>query len=306
MDILKVGASLGTGGFGFWNGKGVDLVSHLAGWDATITEAGGAYASFRISYKGWQVSGVTTNVNADFSMHAGSRLVHTHLRFDRALPKLAIGVVKHPDTELIVSSTDVTDMAYVYVASWGKQSLDGDSLGMAVLFRRGTLDHQETTSTDYVAVVDPEGQDYDYHFLAAWAGEPGGITTKEAFVAYLERQAEELTLAPRERLQTSLSKQAKLAPITAAGALGWARRLADSELARKTLLYRRTAGTPTGAASPSSNTTSAGSCRWPTMSSIRSLPTPNTRASCSSSPARSSTHGEKSRPTMRAPIVSTR
>jgi unsaturated rhamnogalacturonyl hydrolase len=238
MDILKVGASLGTGGFGFWNGKGVDMVSHLAGWDATIIEAGGAYASFRIKYKGWQVGGQTTNVSADFSMHGGSRLVHTRLHFDRALAKLAIGIVKHPDTELIVSSTEVTDMAYGYVASWGQQSLAGDSLGMAVLFRRGTLDHRETTSTDYVAVVDPDGQDYDYHFLAAWAGEPGGITTREAFVADLERQAEELTLAPRERLQTSLSKQAKLTPITAQSALGWARKLADSELARKTLLYR--------------------------------------------------------------------
>jgi rhamnogalacturonyl hydrolase YesR len=237
MDILKVGASLGAGGFGFWNGMGVDRVSHVAGWDATITEAGGAYASFRITYKGWQVGGSTTNVDADFSMHGGSRLVHTHLRFDRALSKLAIGVVKHPDTELIVSSTDVTDMAYGYVASWGRQSLDGDALGMAVLFRRGTLDRQVTTDTDYVAVVTPDGQDYGYHFLAAWAGEPGGITTRDAFVAYLEQQAEELTLAPRERLQTSLSKQAKLAPITAQSALGWARKLADSELARKTLLY---------------------------------------------------------------------
>ncbi|HWO10053.1 MAG TPA: glycoside hydrolase family 88 protein [Polyangiaceae bacterium] len=237
MDILKVGASLGTGGFGFWNGTGVDLVSRLSGWDATITEAGGAYASFRIAYKGWQVGGLTTNVHADFSMHGGSRLVRTHLRFDRAPSKLAIGVVKHPDTQLIVSSADVTDMAYGYVASWGRQSLDGESLGMAVLFRRGTLDHQETTSSDYVAVVSPEGQDYDYHFLAAWAGEPGGITTYEAFVAYLDQQTEELTLAPRERLHTSLSKQAKLGPTTAQSALGWAKKLADSELERKTLLY---------------------------------------------------------------------
>jgi unsaturated rhamnogalacturonyl hydrolase len=257
MDILKVGESLGTGGFGFWNGKGVDPVSRVRGWDATITEGGiteggiteggiteggiteggGSYASFRITYKGWQVGGLTTNVNADFSMHGGSRLVHTRLHFDQPLKNLAIGVVKHPDTELLVSSTDVTDMAYGYVASWGKQSLDGDSLGMAVLFRRGALDHQETTSSDYVAVVTPGGQDFDYHFLAAWAGEPGGISTKEAFVAYLAQQTEELTLPLRERLQTSLSKRAKLTAITSETALGWARRLADSELSRKTLLY---------------------------------------------------------------------
>ena len=53
MDILKVGASLGTGAFGFWNGKGVDRVNEVTGWDATITEPGGSYASFRIAYKGW-------------------------------------------------------------------------------------------------------------------------------------------------------------------------------------------------------------------------------------------------------------
>ncbi len=238
MDILKVGASLGTGGFGFWNGKEVERVSQVAGWRATVTEAGGAYASFRIDYQGWRVGGITTNVRADFSMHGGSRLVHTRLHFDEPLPRLAIGVVKHPDTELLASSLDVTGMAYGHVASWGKQSLDGAPLGMAVLFRRGALEQREITSSDYVAVVEPDGRDFDYYFLAAWAGEPGGITSKEAFAAYLEQAAEELTLLPRERLHTKLSAQAKQAPLTSEAALGWAKKLADSELARKTLLYR--------------------------------------------------------------------
>jgi unsaturated rhamnogalacturonyl hydrolase len=238
MDILKVGASLGTGGFGFWNGKGVELVSQVEGWDASITEPGGLYASFRISYKGWNVAGTKSNLSADFSMRGGSRLVHTRLHSDTLLPTLAIGVVKHPDTELLLGSTDVTEMAYSYVASWGKQSLDGGMLGMAVLFRRGALESQQTTSSDYVAVVTPRGRDFDYHFLAAWAGEPGGVATKAAFVAYLEQQTEELTFALRERLLTTRSAQAKVFPTSAEAALGWAKKLADSELTRKTLLYR--------------------------------------------------------------------
>src|SRR5688572_7700978 len=57
MDILKVGASLGTGGFGFWNGKAVDLVSRVDGWDAAILEPAGIYSAFRIKYKAWQVGG---------------------------------------------------------------------------------------------------------------------------------------------------------------------------------------------------------------------------------------------------------
>ncbi|HKO95256.1 MAG TPA: glycoside hydrolase family 88 protein [Polyangiaceae bacterium] len=238
MDILKVGASLGTGAFGFWNGKGVELVSQVEGWDAAITEHGGLYASFRINYKGWNVGGKKSNLSADFSMRGGSRLVHTRLHSDTPLPTLAIGVVKHPDTELLVGSTDVTEMAYSYVASWGQQSLDGGLLGMAVLFRRGALQSQETTSSDYVAVVTPRGQDFDYHFLAAWAGEPGGVATRAEFVAYLEQQSEELTLALRERLRTTRSQQAQVFPSNAESALGWAQKLADSELARKTLLYR--------------------------------------------------------------------
>src|SRR5688572_24913577 len=69
MDILKVGASLGTGGFGAWNGTGVEMVSRVSGWETTITEAGGLYASFRIVYEDWQVGGSKTDVRADFSMH---------------------------------------------------------------------------------------------------------------------------------------------------------------------------------------------------------------------------------------------
>jgi rhamnogalacturonyl hydrolase YesR len=237
MDILKVGASLGAGAFGFWNGEGVELVSDVEGWDAAITEPAGLYASFRITYKGWRVRGQRSNLSADVSMHGGSRLVHTRLHSDAALPMLAIGVVKHPHTELLLGSTDVTEMAYSYLASWGPQSLDGGMLGMAVLFRRGALQRQVTTSSDYVAVVAPRGKDFDYHFLAAWAGEPGGVTTRDAFVGYLEQQSEELTFALRERLRTARSAQAKSIPTSAEAALDWARKLADSELARKTLLY---------------------------------------------------------------------
>jgi unsaturated rhamnogalacturonyl hydrolase len=237
MDILKVGASLGTGAFGLWNGKGVELVSDVEGWDAAITEPGGLYASFRITYKGWRAGGQKSNLSADFAMRGGSRLVHTRLHSDAALPALAIGVVKHPDTELLLGSMDVTEMAYSYLASWGPQSLDGAMLGMAVIFRRGALERQVTTSSDYVAVVAPRGKDFDYHFLAAWAGEPGGVTSKDAFVTYLEQQTEELTFALRERLLTARSAQAKSIPTSAEAALGWAKKLADSELARKTLLY---------------------------------------------------------------------
>src|SRR5690606_346707 len=81
------------------------------------------------------------------------------------------------------------------------------------------------------------GGEVEYYFLAAWDGEHDGIKTEEDFVAYLEQEIERLTTTPRVRLESTLSAQAKTFPVTAESALDWSRRLADSELQRKTLNY---------------------------------------------------------------------
>jgi hypothetical protein len=237
MDILKVGESLGTGGFGFWTGTRVALVSKVKEWHATITENGNVYSSFQIQYRGWKIHRKTVDLTADLSMTAGSRLVRTRLRLSEDLPNLAVGIVKHPGTELIQGPTDITGRAYTYVGSWGRQSLNNDMLGMAILFKRASRTSQKEDTANYVSVVTPAGRRFEYYFLAAWAGEPGGVQTKEDFVRYLDEEAEKLTLTPRRRLKTAFSKAAKSFPISADTALEWSKKLADSELERKTLAY---------------------------------------------------------------------
>lgn len=239
MDILKVGESLGIGGFGFWNGKKVELVSKVDGWDASILENGGLYSAFQIKYRGWKIDGKSLDLRARFSMTGGSRAVRVQLDQSEALKNLAIGLVKHPGTELVVGPSNVTGTAYTYVASWGKQSLNEDMLGMAVLFQKGSQSSQEDDGSSYATVMKPEGNELDYYFLAAWQGEPGGIGTRQQFVESLDQEAERLTLTPRRRLRTVLSQRAKVFPLTADSALAWAKRLADSELARKALLYHQ-------------------------------------------------------------------
>lgn len=238
MDILKVGESLGAGGFGFWDGKKVELVSKVDGWTATITENGSLYSSFRIEYEGWKVADRKVDVTADFSMVGGSRAVRVKLRTSEDLSNLAIGIVKHPGTEVLQGPTELTGTAYTYAGSYGKQSLAGDLLGMAVLFQNGAREAQKEDASSWVSVMNPRGKELEYYFLAAWQGEPGGIQNKDEFRSYLDRQIERLTLLPRRRLKTALTRQATSAPLTAEIALDWAKKLADSELARKTLSYR--------------------------------------------------------------------
>ena len=239
VDVLKVGKSLGMGGFGFWNGKSVDLVSLVDTRDAIITNNGDIYSGFKINYNGWQINNQKVDLAANFSMQAGSRLVKVNLEASQQLPNLAIGLVKHPGTTLLEGNQNVSGYAWTYMASWGKQSLSGenDHLGMAVIFRRDDRAKQTTDENSYVSVMKDKGGELEYYFLAAWEHELDGIKTEADFKAYLDREVERLTKAPRVRFESTLSADAKKNPVDADAALKWAKALADSELERKTLNY---------------------------------------------------------------------
>lgn len=239
MDILKVGQSLGMGGYGFWNGEEVELVSEVGTRQVDIIDNGPLHSGLQITYEDWAINDQELDLTAQLSMNAGSRLVHTHLTLSEELPNVAIGMVKHPGTELIQGDEDISGYAWTYTASWGPQSLSEEDpmLGMAVIYRRGDKSSQTQDDNSYVSVMENAGGEVEYYFLAAWEGETDGIGSKEEFVTYLDRTVERLTLTPRVRFESALSQKAKDQPTTADSALEWSKRLADSELARKTLKY---------------------------------------------------------------------
>ncbi len=237
MDILKVGKSLGAGGFGYWNGEAVELVSKLDGHTATIIDNGALYSALTIDYSNWQVAGKKLNIQAHLSMTAGSRLLQNRLTFSQNLDNLAIGIVKLPDTELLTGTLESSGHSYTYLATYGKQSLDGANLGMALLFKRGKLKKLTSDAHSHVAVMDVSGQHLEYYFVGAWQHEPNGIQNQQQFVAYLQQEVEKLTLAPRLSLKTSLTQAQTEQPLTSERALHWATRFADSDLKRQAGQY---------------------------------------------------------------------
>lgn len=239
MDILKVGKSLGAGGYGYWDDKQVQLVSEVGRHNAKVIENGPLYSALQIQYQDWQIAGKTVNLTADLSMTAGSRLVNTRLKLTEPLDNLAIGLVRLPDTKLLQGDLDIPGHSWTYLATWGNQSLSApdSKLGMAVLFKRGQLLEQTEDNNSHVAVMRPTGNELEYYFLAAWDGEPGGISSEAEFVRYLQQQVEQLTLTPRLSLKTALGQQQKAGPLTAEVALDWSERLATSEMARQTPFY---------------------------------------------------------------------
>lgn len=239
MDLLKVGQSLGAGGYGYWNGEQVQRVSELSGHSAKVIENGPLYSALQIQYNNWQIAGKTVNLTADLSMTAGSRLVHTRLSLSEPLDNLAIGLVKLPNTTLLQGQFDIPGHSWTYLATYGEQTLTGgnDKLGLAILFKRGASEAVTSDAHNHVVVMQPAGTELEYYFLAAWEGEPDGIRSEAEFIDYLQQQVEALTLPPRQRLKTAVTAALVSEPLTAEVALNWSERLAQSEMTRQTPFY---------------------------------------------------------------------
>jgi unsaturated rhamnogalacturonyl hydrolase len=227
-DILKVGQSLGMGGYGYWDGSKTVLVSDTAGRSTRILANGPIYSALEIDYPGWNTGSVTTGLNAVLSMQAGSPMVDVTLTTSETLDNLAIGIVAHPGTELLMGDLDITGEAWSYMASFGAQTLFNDNLGMVVLFRKMDLIEQTRDEASYVLVMKPRGTQLSYAFGALWSGRPGGVQTREELEAFLKAEVERRTLTPRIRLETEAAKLiAGLSPLEVS------KRLADTEMHKR-------------------------------------------------------------------------
>ena len=205
-DILKVGESLGMGGYGYWDGSKTILVSDVAERSVSIRSDGPVQASMDIQYKGWNTGASTVDLTATLAMNAGSPMVDVKLVTSAKLENLAIGIVNHPGTELMMGDLDVTGEAWSYMASFGQQTLFDDGLGMVVLFKKKDLAKQTRDESSYVLVMKPRGTSLSYAFGALWSGQQGGIQSREELESFLSAEVERRTLPPRVRLKTESSQ----------------------------------------------------------------------------------------------------
>lgn len=229
-DILKVGQSLGAGGYGYWDGEKVTLVSDVVERSTTIRSDGPVQSAFEIAYAGWNTGEATVDLDATLSMHAGSAMVDVELVTSEPLDNIAIGVVAHPETELLMGELDtgLTSETLAYMASFGNQTLFEDQLGMVIIYKKNDLQLQTRDDNSYVLVMSPRGTGLSYAFGALWSGQQGGVQTKEELEAFLLAELERRTMPPRVRLKTAASEAAaSLDPMEISA------RLANSEMERR-------------------------------------------------------------------------
>ncbi len=180
MDILKVGQSLGAGGWGRFENGEARQIGTAKQYVAEVISDTGALAHVQVTHADSEYCG--GDVIANYVIKSGSRLTRISLDTDCAAP-LAAGLVIHPDTMAFQSPENTS--GWQYIARYGSQSLVPDNLGLALFYRASDVSAAGQDSDDHYIAFNT-GQRPDYYTAALWAQEPGGITTGAEFERWLK------------------------------------------------------------------------------------------------------------------------
>lgn len=190
MDVLKVGESLGIGSLAMWYEGKAQRVAQTDSITCAIVANGAVQSQIQTKYFGWKVGEGVYDVISNLSINAGSRLTEHNVMIAGDSQNLCTGIVKL-DTAVVLAAPE-SNSQWTYLATYGKQSLVPDKLGMAVLYRKSDLIEATEDQHSRVVVLKPVEGRLTYYFLGAWEQEPGGITSAEAFAAYLDQTVAEL------------------------------------------------------------------------------------------------------------------
>ncbi|MEO7990315.1 MAG: DUF4861 domain-containing protein [Chryseolinea sp.] len=199
MDVMKVGKSLGVGSIGsVVNGTAV-RVEKTDSVNCRIVENGNVYSSILTNYYGWQINNQKSDLHSRISIHAGTRLSHQQITVSGNPENISTGLVK--DKAVPLQTNKGNDKQWAFMATYGKQSLNTDGLGLAVLFNPKDVIEFMNDENSHIVKLKPTKGKLEYYFLAAWVGEPGGIQDEKQFMEYLNTVAMELSNPVKVEIQ---------------------------------------------------------------------------------------------------------
>lgn len=199
MDVLKVGNSLGAGGYG-WIKDGKILP--FREFDSLVfveVSDGPVRSIFRIEYKGVMVNDKEIDVVEQNSIWAGKYWYKRDIYIGRhsGCDTLATGIVNLKAHSTAIVKRSPKGMSWV--ALHDKLSENHDYLGMAVIvadnqvaeFGRTpvTATKDEFTHSDYVSLPYCENKGFTTYFLAGWEMTDEKLAEKETFLNLVEMEA---------------------------------------------------------------------------------------------------------------------
>jgi len=190
MDVLKVGSSLGVGTLGIYFDDHAKRVDETDSVTCEIEDNGIIYSAIHTKYYGWKVGDNAYDLDSRLSIHAGSRLSHHEVEINGQPEYLCTGIGKDTNAKLYTEQGNIN--SWGFLASYGKQSLNNDNLGLAVFF--ADKDYRGFTEDEFSHIVKlgTSNGHLDYYYLAVWEGENDGGKNEDDFIEYIKETAQKL------------------------------------------------------------------------------------------------------------------
>jgi hypothetical protein len=195
MDNMKVGAALGIGSIAVWNGKQAVRIEKTDSVVCYIPADGKVRSQVMTNYYGWDANGTKCNLKSLISIDAGSRASHVELLSDKDIKDLATGINKDKNAEFF---TDINPKSeWSYIATFGKQSLNDDNLGLALFVRTKQIKTLTEDNLNHVVILKQQKGYVDYYIMPAWESDWEPVVTKTDFLRCIEEVMNRLNNTPK-------------------------------------------------------------------------------------------------------------
>lgn len=193
MDILKVAESLGAGALAiYYNDSLYRVTASDADYQAIVE--GPVRSMFELGYYNMKVGDEIAEVNHQISITAGKFFYSSHISVKglQKESKVVSGIVNMHDLKLNDLSSAKSALRYTY----GKQSLNEDKLGMAILAEKNEVIEwfetpakgQDITETYAVKMKNSTNDSTDFRFYAAWEMTDDRFKTEADFAEFMKKQ----------------------------------------------------------------------------------------------------------------------
>lgn len=198
MDVLKVGTSLGAGALAVLKG---DSIIRLGATDSATFEKlqeGPVCSTFSLSYQGWDVAGTPYNLEERITIYANKRWYKSEVIIpSHTSDTLLTGIVNLKGAQ--VKQVSVPDFEILF--THGKQSENGDNLGMALMipsassigFNSAPVEGTGVTNTE-IAKLSSVNDQYTFYFYAGWELENPIFKEQASFEAEVKRATQSIAV----------------------------------------------------------------------------------------------------------------
>lgn len=184
-DILKAGKGIGIGSIDrYLNNERL----HFYAVDSTIAKVQNKSneSGVKINYYGWKTADDKIDFTSELSIKPDQRYTKHTFQASKEIKGICTGIVKQKNTEFLKKES--ANKKWAYIATYGKQSLVPDNLGMAIFYEISTVESLVDAEFDHLLVFKPSTKSNSFYLLGAWEQEIGGLKSKEEFIKYLDEK----------------------------------------------------------------------------------------------------------------------